>query len=246
MSRLPSTGPGLGDGPAGAEPQPNWAGAGESYSVLTHQKLVLFLKSHIRRGLSGRFTVLTTLGGLMRTPKLSITAFMLGMAVTGLLATVAAPGSLGREKTPPVDTNDPTYRLFQLLDTTRGGELKSFSVLGDVYPDPQDPAQELQHVFKIEYDKNRYFGRFRIYVRSVSKLSPQQLKTYTPEQIFDFGIKDEEKFEKIEPGPFGQPGDLYFQAKGDLPLHTAPTTDAVRKAYELFVSQYVLPALQKK
>jgi hypothetical protein len=182
----------------------------------------------------------------MRTSKLSIIVFTLGMAMAGWLATVATPGALGREKKPVVDTNDPTYRLFQLLDTTHGGKLQDFFVLGDVYPNPQNPAQELQHVFKIEYDKSRYFGRFRIYVRSVSKLSVQQLKTYTPEQVYDFGNKDQEKFEKIEPGPFGQPGDLYFQATGDRPLHTAPTTDAVRKAYESSVSQYVLPALQKK
>jgi hypothetical protein len=181
----------------------------------------------------------------MRTSKFSIIALTLGMAMAGLLATIVTPGARGREKKPPVDTNDPTYRLFQLLDTTRGGKLGSFFVLGDVYPDPQNPAQELQHVFKIEYDKSRYFGRFRIYVRSVSKLSAQQLKTYTPEQVYDFGNKDQEKFEKIEPGPFGQPGDLYFQATGDLPLRTAPTTEEVRKRYEFFLTQYILPALKK-
>jgi len=182
----------------------------------------------------------------MRTPKHSIMAFTLGTAMAGWLGAVATSGALGRENKPTGDTNDPTYRLFQLLDTTHGGKLKDFFVLGDVYPDPQNPAQELQHVFKIEYDKSRYFGRFRIYVRSVSKLSAQQLKTYTPEQVYDFGMNDQEKFEKIEMGPFGQPGDVYFQATGDRPLHTAPTTDAVRKAYESYLNQYVLPALQKK
>jgi hypothetical protein len=182
----------------------------------------------------------------MRAPKLSIVAFTFGMAMAVFLTTVATPDAHGGGKNPAVDTNDPTYRLFQLLDSTHGGKLENFFVLGDVYPDPQNPTRELQHVFKIEYDKSRFFGRFRIYVRSVSKLSPQQLKTYTPEQIFDFGIKDEEKFEKIEPGPFGQKGDLYFQATDDRPLHTAPTTDAVRKSYESYLNQYVLPALEKK
>jgi hypothetical protein len=182
----------------------------------------------------------------MRTSKFSFIAFTLGMAIVGWLATVATPVALGREKKPPVDTNDPTYRVFQVLDTTHGGKLENFFVLGDIYPDPQNPKQELQHVFKVDYDKNRYFGRFRIYVRSVAKLSPQQLQTYTPEQIYDFGNSDQEKFEKIEPGPFGQQGDLYFQATGDRPLHTEPTTDAVRKAYESYVSQYIFPALEKK
>ena len=182
----------------------------------------------------------------MRTPRFSIMAYTFGTVIAIGLAVAATPSALGKEKKQPVDTNDPTYRLYQLLDTTHGGKLQNFFVLGDVYPDSQNPTQEMQHVFKIEYDKSRYFGRFRIYVRSVSKLSPQQLKTYTTEQIYDFGNKDVEKFEKIEPGPFGQPGDLFFQATGDRPLHTAPTTDAVRQAYETYVSRYILPALQKK
>jgi hypothetical protein len=182
----------------------------------------------------------------MRTPKLWTLHFTLGAVMAGVLAFVATPGACGKEKKPVVDTNDPTYRLFQLLDTERGGKLENLFVLGDVFPDPKNPAQELQHVFKIEYDKNRYFGKFRIYVRSVSKLSAQQLETYTPEQIYDFGNRDQEKFEKIEPGTFGQEGDLYFQASDDRPLHTAPTTDAVRKSYELYVTQYILPALQKR
>jgi hypothetical protein len=182
----------------------------------------------------------------MRTPKFSIMVFTFGTAIAICLITAATPDALGKAKKQSVDPNDPTYRLYQLLDTAHGGKLQNLFVLGDVYPDSQNPTQQMQHVFKIEYDKSRYFGRFRIYVRSVSKLSPQQLKTYTTEQIYDFGNKDQEKFEKIEPGPFGQPGDLFFQARGDRPLHTAPTTDAVRKAYETYVSRYILPALQKK
>ncbi len=145
-----------------------------------------------------------------------------------------------------VDANDPTYRLFQLLDTTRGGRLKDLYVLGDVYSNPKDPRQEYRHVLRVEYDNKRLFGRFRIYVRSVGRMTPEQRKTYTPAQIYEFAMVDEEKFEKIEPGPFGQPGDLYLRGQSGGPLHSAPTTEAVRKAYEDYVTHYILPALEKE
>jgi hypothetical protein len=153
---------------------------------------------------------------------------------------------LAKEKAPVVNANDPTYRIFQLLDSTRGGKLKDFYLLGDIYQDPKDPGRQLQRVLRIEYDKSRYFGRFRIYVRSVGKLTPEQLKTYTIEQIYDFGGSDAEKFEKIEAGPFGMTGDLYLRAEGDRPLASAPTTDEVRSEYNMLVAQYILPALEKK
>jgi len=158
----------------------------------------------------------------------------------------AVPNASLLEERPSVDPADPTYRLFQLLDTTHGGRLRDFFVLADVYRDPKRPSQEYRHVLRVEYDKKRLFGRFRIYVRSVGRMTPEQRETYTPAQVYEFAMVDEEKFEKIEPGPFGQAGDLYFRAKPDRPLHTAPTTDAVRRAYEGYVSQYILPALEKE
>ncbi len=153
---------------------------------------------------------------------------------------------LAKEKVQAVDTNDPTYRLFLLLDSTRGGKLADFYLLADVYKDPKNPDQELQHVLRVDYDKNRFFGKFRIYVRSVAKLTPEQLGTYTPEKVYEFGASDSEKFEKIEPAPFGQRGDLYLRAEDDRPLSSAPITEDVKKAYEVYLTQYVLPALQKK
>jgi hypothetical protein len=88
---------------------------------------------------------------------------------------------LAKEKTPTVSPDDLTLRLFQLLDTSYGGKLSEFYLIGDVYKDPKIPDKELQHILKAEYDKDRVFGRFRLYVRSVDKLTPGQLKDYTPQ-----------------------------------------------------------------
>jgi hypothetical protein len=55
-----------------------------------------------------------------------------------------------------------------------------------------------------------------------------------------------EKFTKTDPGPFGKTGDLYLQATENGPLATAPITDEVRKEYETYVAQWLLPALEKK
>ena len=46
----------------------------------------------------------------------------------------------------------------------------------------------LQHVLQVDYDRDRFFGRFRIHVRGVSQLTPAQLKEYTPGQIYGFGF----------------------------------------------------------
>jgi hypothetical protein len=70
------------------------------------------------------------------------------------------------------------------------------------------------------------------------------LKEYTPEQIFGFG-SDVEKFEKIDPGPLGETGDVCFRAIANAPLTPAPITDDVRGEYEFFLTQYILPALEK-
>jgi len=153
---------------------------------------------------------------------------------------------LAKEKTPAVSPNDLTLRLYQLLDGSYGGKLSDFYVLGDVYKDPKTPDKELQHIFKAEYDKARGFGKFGLYVRSVDKLTPGQLKDYTLQKIYEFGNEDVEKFSKTDPGPFGKTGDLYLQATPDGPLATAPITDEVRKEYEAYITQWLLPALEKK
>ena len=72
------------------------------------------------------------------------------------------------------------------------------------------------------------------------------MKDYTSKQIYEFGDADMEKFSKTDPGPFGRSGDLYFQATENGPLATAPITDEVRKEYETYVAQWLLPALEKK
>ncbi len=157
---------------------------------------------------------------------------------------MAAPRSTV-EKT-KVDPSDPTARLYQSLNKNYAGQLKDFFVLADIVKDSQNPPQEFQHVLRVEYDQQKSFGRFRIYVRRVARLTPEQLKTYSPEQVYNFAFEDEEKFEKIEPGPFGLTGDLYFHVRPEMPLHTAPVTDEVRKQYQLYVNDYILPAVEKR
>jgi len=139
-----------------------------------------------------------------------------------------------------------TLRLYQLLDTSYGGKLVEFYLIGDVYKDPKIPDKELQHVFRAEYDKSRGFGKLRLYVRSVDKLTEGQLKDYTPKQVYEFGELDVAKFTKTDPGPFGRTGDVYLVATADGPLAGAPITDEVRKEYETYIKEWLLPALQKK
>jgi hypothetical protein len=153
---------------------------------------------------------------------------------------------LAKEKTTAISPDDLTLRLFQLLDTSYGGKLSEFYLIGDIYKDPKTPDKELQHVFKAEYEKGRPFGRFRLYLRSVDKLTPEQLKEYTPKQIYEFGEADVEKFTKTDPGPFGKTGDVFFLAMAEGPLASAPVTDEVRKEYETYIAQWLLPALEKK
>ena len=136
--------------------------------------------------------------------------------------------------------------IYQLLDDSYGGKLTNFYLLAGVYADPQDPASQLQRVLRVDYDKGRYFGRFRIYVRSVGKLTPAQLKTYDTEQIYQFGESDEAEFEKIDPGPLGGTGDLYLKATSNGPLAPAPITDQVRQEYDTLITKHILPALKKK
>jgi len=174
-------------------------------------------------------------------------SFSLLAAICALLVTAALPSvHLAKEKPPVVSPDDVTLRLFQLLDSSYSGKLADFYVIGDVYKDPKVPDKELQHVFKVEYEKDRAFGRLRIYVRSVDKLTPGQLKDYTPARVYEFAELDVEKFTKTDPGPFGRTGDLYFQASENGPLATVPITDEARKEYEAYITQWIFPALQKK
>jgi len=136
--------------------------------------------------------------------------------------------------------------VYQLLDNSYGGNLTDYYLLADLYADPQNPSNQLQHVIRVDYDKGRFFGRFRIYVRSVGKLSPAQLNTYNIEQIYDFGESDEAEFEKINPGPLGGTGDLFMTATSNGPLASAPITDQAREEYDMLLTQYLLPALKKK
>jgi hypothetical protein len=153
-----------------------------------------------------------------------------------------------KDKPLPVDPNDPTARLFQLLDDTHDGKLADFYILADVYKDKNSsaPDHELQHVLRVDYDKNRAYGRLNIHIRTLDKLGPEQLKTYTPKQIYDFGDDDSEKFVKTDPGPFGRPGDMYLRDTAERPLADTPITDDARKEYETYITQYIIPALQKK
>lgn len=180
----------------------------------------------------------------MRTcrPTFLLPAAFCALLITAGLTTFCA----AKEKPAAVSPDDVTLRLFQLLDSSYAGKLSEFFVVGDVYKDPKNPDKELQHVFNVEYEKARAFGRLRLHVRSVDALTPGQLKDYTPKQIYEFADADTEKFTKTDPGPLGRTGDLYFQASENGPLATAPITDEARKEYETYVSQWIMPALAKK
>ena len=172
------------------------------------------------------------------------------LAVGALLGAALFGASVGvaraKEKAAVIDANDSTYRLFQLLDSSRAGKLTGFYLIADVYKDPKDPNEELQHILRAEYDKDRGYARLSLYVRSVGKIAPEQMRTYTAKDFYEFGLADQEKYMKTEPGALGRPGDIYLRAEGDRPLASAPITDEVRKAYESYLTQHLLPALQKK
>jgi len=173
--------------------------------------------------------------------------FLLLAVFCALLMTAGLPTfCIAKEKPAVVSPDDVTLRLYQLLDSSYGGKLSEFYLVGDVYKDPKNPDKELQHVFKAEYDKARAFGRLRLYVRSVDKLTPGQLKDYTAQQVYEFADADLEKFTKTDPGPLGRTGDLYFQASENGPLATTAITDEARKEYETDIAQWLMPALEKK
>ncbi|MGH9446159.1 MAG: hypothetical protein ACRD3O_10575, partial [Terriglobia bacterium] len=158
----------------------------------------------------------------------------------------AVPRRRKKAKHSAVSANDPTARLFDLLNNSFEGKLSGLYVLAGIYSSSSNPAQQFQRVLRVTYDKDLYFGKFSIHARSVVKMTPQQLAIYSPEQIFNFGGQDGEVFEKINPGPFGsETGDLFLSAAGG-PLRTAPITDEITQEYNALVSQYILPAVQKQ
>jgi len=161
---------------------------------------------------------------------------------------VGNAGHLGaKDKGSQGNPNDPTVRLYNLLDSKYNGKLEGFCVLADVIADPRNPGQRQQHVISLEYNKDRGFGKLSIRMRTVAELTAEQLKTYTPKQTYDFGETDIAKFTKTDPGPFGKPGDVYFEpATEGGALASAIVTPEVQAQYELFVTQYLLPALEKK
>lgn len=150
-----------------------------------------------------------------------------------------------KEKVSQVSSDDPTVRLYNLLDSKFNGKVDDFVVLADLVSDPKDAGQE-QHVLRVEYSKDRAFGKLSIHVRTVAQLTPEQLKTYSPKQIYDFAETDTAKFTKTDPGPFGKPGDVYFEPTSDGAIGSVPPTPEVQAEYERFVTQYLLPALEKK
>jgi len=152
-----------------------------------------------------------------------------------------------KEKPPTVNSDDPTLRLYNLLDSKFGGKLDDFYLLADTFKDPAKQGQVEQHVLRLEYNKNSTFGKCRIYVRTVDQLTPDQLKTYTPKDIFEYAESESQKFTKTDPGSFGRPGDVYFEPTSPGgPMGTATATSDVQAQYERYVTQYILPALEKK
>lgn len=164
-----------------------------------------------------------------------------------ILVLGGSAASLGaKEKTPQVGPNDPTVRLYNLLDSKYNGTLEDYCLLAGLIDDPKNPGQKQQNVLRIEYRKDRAFGKLRIYVRSVAQLSPAQLKTYTPKQIYDFAETDSSKFTKTDPGPFGRPGDVYFELAPDGgALAAVNVTPQVQAHYEHLVTEFLLPSLEK-
>ncbi len=163
-----------------------------------------------------------------------------------VLLVVAGAGSVYAKRRPDAPAlNTATSHLFQLIDSGYNGKLDDFYVLADTYKDPKSPAQEYIHILRVSYDKARAFGKLAIYVRSVGKLDPQQLQTYTAKQIYEFGETDMEKFVKSSDADFGSAGDLYLKASDSGVLASASVTDEARREYDALIAQYLVPALEK-
>ena len=176
------------------------------------------------------------------------TFVVVGGAILALLASGASEAArlAAKEKAPSANPNDPTVRLYSLLDSKYNGKLDNFYVLADSFSDPKSQGEQ-QHVISVEYNKDHAFGKLKIHVRTVSQLTPAQLKAYTPKQIFDFAEADTAKFTKTDPGPFGKAGDVCFQSNADGSVEgTVPITPELQTQYDNYVNQYLIPALEKK
>ncbi len=178
----------------------------------------------------------------------SMRLFVITMStVFTLLLFSGGVGRLGaKEKSSQVSSDDPTLRLYNLLDSKYNGKLDDFYLLADVVNDPKNPGQPQQHVLRVEYSKDRAFGKLRIYMRTVAQVTPEQLKAYTPKQIYEFAENDSAKFTKTDPGSFGKVGDVYFEPVADGALGTVPISSEVQTQYDHLVTQYLIPALEKK
>ena len=171
----------------------------------------------------------------------------------GAVLTILALGGgnalrlVAKDKNSQVNANDPTVRLYSLLDSKYNGKLDDLILLADVFDDPKIPGQPQQHVIRVDYGKERAFGKLNIHVRTVAQPTSEQLKAYNPKQIWDYAETDTAKFTKTDPGTFGRTGDVYFElAPEGGSLATAPVTPQVQAEYERLVNQYLLPALEKK
>ena len=175
-------------------------------------------------------------------------AMMRGIVLTFLVLACGSAGRLNaKDKSTQVNSNDATARLYNLLDSKFNGKLDDFYVLADVFNDPKNPGQTQQHVLRVEYNKDRGFGKLSVRVRTVAQLSPEQLKTYSPKQIYEFGETDSAKFTKTDPGSFGKPGDVYLEAAPDgSPVAIVTVTPEVQAQFQRFVTDYLQPALEKK
>src|SRR5208283_4715821 len=152
-----------------------------------------------------------------------------------------------KEKSSQVSSDDPTYRLYSLLDSKYNGKLEDFFLLADVVNDPKNPGQPQQHILRVDYSKDRGFGKLNIHMRTVGQVTPDQLKAYTPKQIFEFAESDTAKFTKTDPGGFGKPGDVYIMPVSDGgAMASASVTSEVQALYQHLVTDYILPALEKK
>ncbi len=173
---------------------------------------------------------------------------LMGGALLALVTFGICARDLGaKDKTSPGNPNDPAFRLFSLLDSKYNGKLDDFCVLADLVNDPKNPGQQFQRIIRVEYNKDRGFGKLNLHVRTVAQLTPEQLKAYTPKQTFDFAETDAAKFTKSDAGTFGRTGDVYFEASSDGgPLTTVTITPEVQSQFEMFLNQFVLPALEKK
>ncbi len=170
----------------------------------------------------------------------------LAIVAFGAMIVISGAGTVfAKRKTDAPALNTATSRLFQLIDSGYNGKLDDFYVLADTYKDPKNPDQEYRHVLRVSYDKARAFGKLAIYVRSVGKLDPQQLQTYTVKQIYEFGETELEKFVKSSDADFGSAGDLYLKASDTGVLVSASVTDEARKEYDELISQYLIPAIEK-